>query len=468
MNAPAQPVDTPAPSLRIRMLRHVMLPLALTWLIGTVATLGVASHFTERAFDRALLDDAYSIASHVEPLSSGEVGLLLTPNELKAALFDQAESVHFSVLRADGSLLAGAALPPVRPPLHDQAFRYGNLLYQGSVVRAVVLRHEVQTQPFYIVMAHTTRVRNELVQQMLVYGALPLLVLLGLLGFALWRSIERDLAPLGRLQTALADRDAKDLTPVVIAPSTQEIEQVGLAVNELFDRLDRSVRSQREFIGNVAHELRTPLARIRALADYGRANPDPSVSQQQLLQIATSAERAGRLVNQLLDLAIAEEADLALQQDRLALAPLVSQAVLRHLDKADARGVDLGARGLDDGMEAVFVRGTTALIEGILDNLIDNALRYGGQTVTIELTLGTRANACLLAVVDDGPGIPASARMALMQRWTQGRNGQRLGQGSGLGLSIVARYAQLLGSELQLDSADHDRGLRASLVLPLG
>ena len=128
MNAPAQPVDTPAPSLRIRMLRHVMLPLALSWLIGTVATLGVASHFTERAFDRALLDDAYSIASHVEPLSSGEVGLLLTPNELKAALFDQAESVHFSVLRADGSLLAGAALPPVRPPLHDQAFRYGNLL----------------------------------------------------------------------------------------------------------------------------------------------------------------------------------------------------------------------------------------------------------------------------------------------------------------------------------------------------
>ncbi|MDO8889979.1 MAG: sensor histidine kinase N-terminal domain-containing protein [Hydrogenophaga sp.] len=467
MNAPARAADTPTPSLRIRMLRHVMLPLSLTWLIGTVATLGVASHFTERAFDRALLDDAYSIASHVETLPGGEVGLVLTPNELKAALFDQAEAVHFSVLRADGSLLAGAQLPPVRPPQPDQAFRYGNLLHQGSVVRAVVLRHEVQAQPFYIVMAHTTRVRSELVQQMLLYGALPLLVLLGLLGFALWRSIERDLAPLGRLQSALADRDAKDLTPVVIAPSTQEIEQVGLAVNDLFDRLDRSVRSQREFIGNVAHELRTPLARIRALADYGRAHPDASVSQQQLLQIATSAERAGRLVNQLLDLAIAEEADLALQQDRLALAPLVSQAVLRHLDKADARGVDLGARGLDDGMEAVCVRGTTALIEGVLDNLIDNALRYGGQTVTIELTPDARANTCVLAVVDDGPGIPASARMALRQRWTQGRDGQRLGQGSGLGLSIVARYAQLLGSELQLDSADHDRGLRASLVLRL-
>lgn len=449
------------------MLRHVMLPVALTWLVGTVAALGVASHFTGRAFDRALLDDAYSIASHVEELPSGSVGLQLTPNELKAALFDQVEAVHFAVLRDDGSLLAGAELPPVRPPLSDQPFRYGNLLHQGQVVRAVVLRHHVLDQPYYIVMAHTTRARNELVQQMLIYGALPLLALLGLLGFGLWRSIERDLAPLGRLQAALAHRDARDLTPVVIAPSTQETEQVGLAVNDLFDRLGRSVRSQREFIGNVAHELRTPLARIRALADYGHAHPDTSVSQQQLQQIATSAERAGRLVNQLLDLALADEAELALKKERVALAPLIGEAVLRHLDKADTHGVDLGARGLDDPGEERRVWATSALIEGILDNLIDNALRYGGKTVTIELTSDAGANACVLAVVDDGPGIPASARLALMQRWTQGRDGQRLGQGSGLGLSIVSRYAQLLGSELQLDSADHDRGLRASLVLPL-
>ena len=467
MSTPAQPAKTPTPSLRIRMLRHAMLPLALTWLIGTVVTLGVASHFTERAFDRALLDDAYAVASHVEAQPGGEVGLMLTPNELKATLFDQVEAVHFAVLRPDGSLLAGAKLASIRPPLLAQPFRYGNLLHQGQVVRAVVLRHEVQAQAYLVVVAHTTRVRNELLQQMLLYGALPLLLLLGLFGLALWRSIQRDLAPLGQLQSALAHRDARDLTPVVISPSTHEIEQVGLAVNDLFDRLGRSVRSQREFIGNVAHELRTPLARIRALADHGQAHPDASVSQQQLQQIATSAERAGRLVNQLLDLAIADEAELALQKERVALAPLIGQAVLRHLDKADARGVDLGARGLDEGTEEAQVWATTALIEGILDNLIDNALRYGGRTVTIELTTDPVAATCVLAVVDDGPGIPESARSELTQRWTQGRQGLRLGHGAGLGLSIVARYAQLLGAELKLDSADHGRGLRASVVLPL-
>ena len=448
------------------MLRHAMLPLSLTWLVGTLVTLGVASHFTERAFDMALLDDAYSIASHVQTLPGGEVGLQLTPSELKATLFDQVEAVHFSVLREDGSLLAGAKLAPIRPPLLNQPFRYGNMLHGGQVVRAVVLRHEVQAQEHLVVVAHTTRVRSELLQQMLLYGALPLLLLLGLFGLTLWRSIRRDLAPLGQLQSALAHRDARDLTPVVISPSTQEIEQVGLAVNDLFDRLGRSVRSQREFIGNVAHELRTPLARIRALADHGRAHPDASVSQQQQLQqIATSAERAGRLVNQLLDLAIADEAELALQKERVPLVPLIGQAVLRHLDKADARGVDLGARGLDDSTDTVRVWATAALIEGILDNLIDNALRYGGTTVTIELTTDPVAATCVLAVVDDGPGIPEAARSDLTQRWTQGRDGERLGHG--LGLSIVARYAQLLGAELQLGHADHGRGLRASLVLPL-
>lgn len=455
----------------MRMLRHVLLPLATTWLIGTVTTLGVASYFTERAFDRALLDDAYAIASYLAPRPDGSVGLQLTQSEIRAALFDQSEAVHFAVRRPDGSLLAGTDLPALRPPLSGQGFRYGNALYEGRVVRAAVLRHDVQDQAYLVVMAHTTRARNALLHQMLLYGALPLLVLLGVLAFAIWRSIERDLAPLDRLQATLAQRDAKDLTPVTIGPSTREIEQLGNAVNSLFDRLGRSVQAQREFAGNVAHELRTPLARIRALADYGLADPRATVLHPPLQQIADSAHRAGRLVQQLLDLARADEAELALQTRRLALAPLVSQAVLRHLDRADAQGVDLGARGLDEGSDEIHVRADAVLIEGILDNLIDNALRYGGPTLTIELRVVADARQCELVVVDDGPGLSEAARGELLKRWAQGArtdgvaHGERVG--AGLGLSIVARYAQLLGSSLQLGSGEHGRGLRASLYLPL-
>ena len=93
------------------------------------------------------------------------------------------------------------------------------------------------------------------------------------------------------------------------------------------------------------------------------------------------------------------------------------------------------------------VQANAALVEGILDNLIDNALRYGGRTITIELAGRT------LAVVDDGPGIASDVQRDLMQRWAQGPAGQKLGQGAGLGLAIVARYAALLGAQLRFDKA---------------
>jgi len=453
-----------APSLRARLLRHVLLPLLLTWLLATAATLGVASHFTEQAFDRALLDDAYSIASHVQAMDDGEVALRLTPGELTAALFDEAESVFFAVLRPDGSRLAGAELPPLALPSAGQRFRYANSLYRGQVVRAVVLRHDVMGAPHHVVMAHTTRVRSALVRQLLLYGALPLLLLMGLLAVWVWRGIERDLAPLGRLQAALSHRDSRDLSPVAVPPAAREVEQLGLAVNALFQRLEGSLRAQREFAGNVAHELRTPLARIRALADERLAHPGAA---DPLPQISNDAERAGRLLNQLLDLAMANEAALALRPQRVALLPLLAQAVQRHLDQADARGTDLGAEGLDTAPESLHVLADPVLIDGVLDNLIDNALRYGGRTVSVVLEASEGGRHAVLAVVDDGPGLPEAARGSVQQRWTQGQADGLPGPGSGLGLAIVTRYARLLGSELRLEPGPAGRGLRASLSLPL-
>ena len=124
----------------------------------------------------------------------------------------------------------------------------------------------------------------------------------------------------------------------------------------------------------------------------------------------------------------------------------------------------LGVPGFSERSKSLSVRPASvtvlaneALVEGILDNLIDNALRYGGRTITVELVGRT------LSVIDDGPGIPIEAQRDLMQRWAQGPAGQKLGQGAGLGLSIVARYAELLGAELRLEAAE-PTGLRVSVT----
>lgn len=446
-----------APTLTRRVLRNVLWPLALTWLLGTAIATGVANFLTDQAFDRAMLDDAHAVSANMQ---SGERGpeLLLSPREVTTVLFDQVEEVHFAVLRPDGSVIAGEADLKAPTPEGGMRFRFSNIAYRGKSLRVVVLTQETPGA-FSVVIAQTTRERSALIERLLFYALTPQLLLLMLLAVWIWRGVRSDLRPLGALQHALDRRDADDLAPVAVVRTSREVERLGDAVNSLFERLGRSVAAQREFTGNVAHELRTPLAGIRALADYGLGQNDPAVWREQLKRVAMSEARASHLVDQLLALALADEAHAVQQRAPVRLAEVVEQTVLRHLARADARGVDLGARGIDDGTGAT-VQANVALIEGILDNLIDNAFRYGGRTITVDLA-GT-----VLSVVDDGPGIPPEAQRALLQRWAQGNAGLQLGQGAGLGLSIVARYAQLLGATFTLQNDMATGGLRASIAFP--
>lgn len=430
-----------------------MLPLALTWLAGTLVALGVANFFTQQAFDRALLDDAYSVASNIRPRGDA-LELALSPREVSTMLFDQVERAYFAVRRPNGTLVAGDGglrAPPLRSGV---PYEFADITYLGESLRVVTL-HGHSPVEFEVVMAQTTKSRRALLQRLLLYSIPPQALLLLLLAWWLRRAIQRELQPLAQLRQAVDQRDASDLAPVPVSATTRDVERLGVAINALLDRVVQSVRAQREFAGNVAHELRTPMAGIRALAEYGLAQKDPSVWRRQLEAIVSSQARASRLVDQLLGLALADEARTAMQLEPVRLDQLAGQTVLRHLARADAQGVDLGARGLED---PVTVPANAALVEGILDNLIDNALRYGGRTVTIELA-GTT-----LSVVDDGPGIAPEMQRDVTRRWAQGPAGAQLGQGAGLGLAIVARYAQLLGAELTLANASTSGGLRVSLA----
>jgi two-component system sensor histidine kinase TctE len=148
----------------------------------------------------------------------------------------------------------------------------------------------------------------------------------------------------------------------------------------------------------------------------------------------------------------------------MQLNALVRDVLLRFLPRADAMGIDLGAQGLE---QAVEVRANAALIEGILNNLLDNALRYGrGQPPRITVALQVRGEHAVLSVADNGPAMEPAVAQGLLQRWAQGEHGVHLGQGAGLGLSIVARYAQLMGGRLALDPAQDGPGLVASVWLP--
>ena len=458
------------PPLRSRVIRHVMVPLALTWLMGTVVTVGIANYFAQQAFDRSLLDDAYSVASNVKG-EGPTLTLVLSPREINHVLFDQTESVFFAVLRPDGSLVAGH--PGLRPSaISDKsAYEFSDIIFQGQSLRSVSLSRS-KNGDFDVVLAQTRLSRDRMLQRLLVYSIAPQVLLLILLALWLRRAIQTDLEPLSSLQRAVDRRPAHDFTAFPTEASTRDLQRLAQALNALLGRIQTSVQAQREFAGNVAHEMRTPLAGIRALAEYGLARKEPEVWQQQLQGILNSEARASHMIDQLLALALADEAGAGMKLEPVMLDRLVRDAVLRFLPRADQAGVDLGARGIDSPVELMA---NPTLLEGILNNLMDNALRYGKPTdgqaarVTVEVSTGAGTNwrQLKLSVVDNGPGITAQQQRTLTQRWIRGSAGQRLAQGAGLGLAIVSQYAYSMGAELTLEAGDDGRGLRASVVFSL-
>ena len=449
------------PSLRRRMLWRVMLPLALTWLLGSVVAVTVAYVYTRKAFDRSILDDAYAIAANVAE-RDGELVFGLSAREVGAVLFDRDETVFFAVLRADGSLLTGQG--GLREGLADpsEPWVVEDRHYRGMDLRMVTLNRP-QPLAHSVVVAQTTRSRSKLAGQLLAAAVAPQVVLLIWLGLWLRRSIGRELQPLGELGHALAQRDANDLTPVGVAPRTRDIARLAEAFNALMARIGAGVRAQREFAGNVAHELRTPLAGIRSLAEYGLAQRDPQAWAAQLRQIVTSEQRASHLVDQLLALALADEARESMEVEPVAIDALVHELLLRMLPRADAAGVDLGAEGLD---QPLYAMGTVALVEGLLGNLLDNALRHGrpaaGVTPRVTVQAAAQGPELQITVTDNGPGMEASQHERVLERWEQGGAADR---GSGLGLAIVARYVALLGGRLALQQAPAGPGLRVSVWL---
>ncbi len=452
-------------SLRSRLLWRILLALALTWSIGSGTAFSLSWVLAGRAFDRALLDDAHAIAGNVSG-HDRTLTLNLSPREISSVLFDTEEKEYFAVHDAAGRMIAGNADIVGSNALVLDRTGFSDGYLKDVPVRIVVLRID-GADPFTVLMAQTTRTRSTLLRGLLERSLLPQLALLLVLGVYLWRLINRELQPLGDLQRELDRRHSSDLDPIGVAPISSDVEKLRDAVNSLLARVGRGVQAQREFSGNVAHDLRTPLAGIRALAEYGLARGEPEVWREQLRRILQSEERASHLVNQLLALALADEARDSVKLESVRVDELVRRVLLSFVARADAVGVDLGAAGLD---VATSAEASPVLLEGVLANLVDNALRYGRgaapATVTVEIE--RRDAEVLIAITDSGPGLDAEQRESMKRRWTQGLAGVKLGAGAGLGLAIASRYAELMGGSLQLDVGPGGRGVRAVVRLRSG
>jgi two-component system sensor histidine kinase TctE len=244
------------------------------------------------------------------------------------------------------------------------------------------------------------------------------------------------------------------MSPLDESAVPEEVAPLVSSINDLLSRLKASLTTQKRFLADAAHQLKTPLAGLRMQADLAQRETDADELKKSLKQIGRASIRATHTVNQLLAMARAETTGRSLAQHPIDLAYIVSEAIQDTLPHAFEKQIDLGYEGPEQGEAASRVQGNATLLKELVRNLLDNAINYTpakGQ-VTARLLTDRFSGVVVLLVEDTGPGIPEAERELVFQPFYRalGTNVD----GTGLGLAIVQEIAQQHGATISIDDAD--------------
>ena len=446
--------------LIVRML-SMMLPLfVLVWVIAHFSS----QYFINAAFDRSLVRRTYALADRVEVLH-GQVRVDLPVAARELLLFDQEDMLFHRIIDSRSRLIEGARNMPPLPG--KQGIKPGQLIIydgikDGENVRvaafALSLRGTSANGVALVQVGETLTRRTAMAERATLAIVIPMLLMTLTAAAAIAYGVGRGLAPVARLRERLSGRQALDLSPVPLEGTPAELRPFMDEINSLLLRLSEAVEAQSRFVADAAHQLRTPIAGIRAQAEAALAGAGHDEAQHALTRIAQSAHTMGDLVQKLLVLARVDAAENTLHLERLDGAEVVRAVAREWVPAALAKGVDISfeTQGQD-----VWVRGDAQLLREMLANLIDNSLRYGGTRIT--LSVCRSGQGVIWRVADNGPGIPEPLRAGVFAPFHRLSDGV---EGAGLGLTIVQRIAHLHGATVRLESGEGETGLVASVSFP--
>jgi len=326
-------------------------------------------------------------------------------------------------------------------------------------------RHELEellAHPPSTSAAHFAKERNEIAGKMAEQLLKPMLYALPALALLLVIAIGFALAPLRQLARDVAERGPARLDPLPVDSLPAEVAPLVSRLNSLFADIVRSLENERRFTADAAHELRTPLAALKAQAQVALASVDEVERRHALTQILVGCDRATHLVVQLLTLARLDGGTPHPMQD-VALRQVAEEVLAMSAGDAIERHCDLV---LND--EDALVRGEPLLLQVLLRNLVDNSLRHSGAT-QIEISIAQAGKYAALTVRDNGRGIAAAELERVQQRFYRGANADvSSSQGSGLGLSIVKRIVELHQGSLNITAPGQGSGIAVTISLPRG
>jgi two-component system sensor histidine kinase TctE len=337
-------------------------------------------------------------------------------------------------------------LPPDLAPVRERPVYFDSMI-QGQKVRVVSMlaTPKDSSEEVLIQVAETIKKRRGMMTDILLAELVPQLLLVFIAGLYIWIGIDRGLRPLNALNREIAQRSPRDLAPISDTRVPLEVLTLTHTINDLLARLATAIATQQRFIANAAHQLRTPLAGLKVQAERALRETDLTTMRPALAQIRDCADRASRLSTQLLTLARSETAlGGARLGSRIDLRAIARDTCIDWVPKALQRDMDLS---FDGPPGPVYVQGEETLLRELLNNLLDNAIRYGREHGQIAVRLTAGARPCLI-VEDNGPGIPDSEADRIFERFYRPPGSP--GDGCGLGLAIVKEIADQHGARARL------------------
>lgn len=303
-------------------------------------------------------------------------------------------------------------------------------------------------------------VRRELAQSVASHLLHPLAVALPVLAILIWFAVNAGLLPLSAVARQVQRRAPDNLTPLGEREVPQEVSPLVQALNTLFARLRASFEQERRFTADAAHELRTPLAAVKTQAQVALAASSGEERQRALSNVVLGVDRATHLVEQLLILARLDPQANLPGAVPVALPDLAASCIAEQAQSAYNKGVELALESADEAI----VLGDPTLLSVLLRNLIDNAIRYSPAASEVEVSITRASGVVRLRVTDNGPGIAESECNRVFDRFY--RVSGPAEEGSGLGLSIVKRIADLHHASIRLSQGTGGRGLAFAVSFP--
>lgn len=310
------------------------------------------------------------------------------------------------------------------------------------------------------VAAYSSDDRQDVIEKIVLRILIPLMLLVPILGILVWIGVGRGLVPLTRIGISLKKRAANNLMPLSNQDTPEEIQPVISALNDLFQRLSLSIAAQKKFVADAAHELRTPLTAIKFQLEIAENAQTEKDRRDSMVTLKTGVNRAIHLSQQLLSLARHDPDSSTNPYKPVDLLGLARSSITQLLSFAMAKNIDLGIADADDE----FVQGDRESLQIMLNNLLDNAIRYSPKDSRIDIGIKGRNDCIILNVCDNGPGIPYAERGRVFDRFYRISGTSEMG--TGLGLAIVKTIVERHGATIELTECSNGPGLEVNIIFP--